>query len=148
MRCALCQTTSDELGSEIKISGLAAIWNGIFDIEPLLSEPLIESFAKEHKLLVLSDTNEMHFEFINCNIPILRHFDDLCLSYQTGFMKPEPKSFAAALDKVGCMAGECFFIDGKLGNVLGAQSFGMKASQFISEKILWETFVKTKGDSF
>lgn len=129
----------DKLGLQIEFNEFAAIWNGIFDLKPLISEPLMESFAMEHRLIVLSDTNELHFEFIRHNFPILGHFDDFCLSYETGFMKPQPESFAAALDKAGCAANECFFIDDKLDNVLGARNFGMKATQFINESDLTKT---------
>lgn len=63
-------------------------------------------------------------------------------------MKPQPESCTVALDKPDCAANECFFIDGKLDNVLGARDFEMQAVQFTSEENLQEVVVKVKRDSF
>lgn len=111
----------------------ASVWNGIFDTDPLVSEALLASLKNNYKLIVLSDTNELHFDFIRASFPVLRHFDDFCLSFQTGFMKPSRESFAAAVGKADCLSGECLFIDDKLANVMGALKFGMKGFQFEGE---------------
>lgn len=107
-------------------------WNSIFTLEPLLPESLFEQLAKKYRLLVLSDTNELHFEFIRKNFPLLRFFDDFVLSYEVGFFKPSPEIYRAAVEKADCAANECFFTDDKESNVIGAEKFGINAVQFIS----------------
>jgi glucose-1-phosphatase len=110
----------------------ADAWTCTFDLEPIISEKIIENLSQKYRLLVLSDTNELHFEFIKVNFPILRHFDDFVLSYQVGVVKPAPEIFYAAIEKANCLPEECFFTDDREVNVIGAEKVGIKAIQFIS----------------
>ncbi len=107
-------------------------WNSIFSLEPILSEDLIERLSRKYWLIILSDTNKLHFEFIREKFPILRHFDDFVLSYEVGFIKPAPEIFQAAVEKAGCLPEECFFTDDREINIEGAKKFGINAVQFIS----------------
>ena len=113
-----------------------AAWNSIFSLDPIVSESFVERLSKKYRLLILSDTNELHFEFIGRNFPILRFFDDFVLSYKVGFVKPSPEIYRAAVEKAGCAAGECFFTDDKAANIAGAIKFGINAVQFVSAKQL------------
>lgn len=120
------------LNLRMNFTEFADAWNSTFDMEPILSEKFIESLSKSYRLLVLSDTNELHFEFIKANFPIMHFFDDYVLSYQIDAVKPDPKIFLAAIEKANCLPEECFFTDDRSGNIEGAQSVGINALQFIS----------------
>lgn len=120
------------LESKMSFEKFSEVWNSIFMLEPILDESLIEELSRKYKLLILSDTNEIHFEFIKQNFPILRHFDDFVLSYEVGYLKPSKEIFQAAVEKAGCLPEECFFTDDKLENVVGAKKYGINAVQFIS----------------
>lgn len=122
----------------------ADAWNSIFSLEPMISEDLIARLANRYRLLILSDTNELHFRFIRDNFPILRFFDDFVLSYEIGFLKPSLEIFRAAVSKAGCAANECFFTDDKEANVAGARKFGINAVQFESAE-QFEREIKTLG---
>ncbi len=122
------------LSVKIRYEDFVHAWNSIFSLEPLISENLIANLAAKYRLLILSDTNELHFEFIRQHFPILRHFDDFVVSYEVGFLKPAPEMFQAAVEKAQCLPNECFFTDDREGNVEGAKTFGIDAVQFISAK--------------
>ncbi len=107
-------------------------WNSIFALEPIISEQFIEKLSKKYRLIILSDTNELHFEFIRQNFPILRFFDDFVLSYKVGFLKPSSEIFQVAVEKSKCAANECLFTDDRRGNVEGALKFGIDAVLFES----------------
>lgn len=107
-------------------------WNSIFSLEPIVPENLIERLSKKYRLVILSDTNTLHFEFIRENFPILRFFDDFVVSYEVGFVKPAPEIFQAAVEKAVCLPEECFFTDDREINIEGAKQFGINAVQFIS----------------
>lgn len=107
-------------------------WNSTFDLEPILSESFIDNLSQKYRLLVLSDTNELHFEFIKANFPILKYFDDFVLSYQAGAVKPFPQIFLSAIEKANCLAEECLFTDDREGNILGAKEVGINAIQFLT----------------
>jgi putative hydrolase of the HAD superfamily len=110
------------------------LWGRIFLPEPLLPESLFEEVRARHRLLLLSNTNAMHFELARQRFALLRHFDGYVLSYEVGAMKPSPEIYREAIARAGCRAEECFFTDDVLANVEGARREGMQAVQFHS----WE----------
>ena len=123
-----------ELGLRMNFDEFVAAWNSIFSLEPIISENFIEKLSKKYRLIILSDTNRLHFEFINMNFPILRYFDDFVLSYEVGFLKPSPEIFRVAVEKAQCAPDECFFTDDKEQNIAGARDLGINAVQFVSTK--------------
>ncbi len=58
-------------------------------------------------------------------LPLL---DALAISEAVGFAKPDPRIFAAALERLGCAAGEAVMVgDSWSADVLGAQAAGIRA---------------------
>ena len=122
------------------------LWSCIFLPETLIPEAWIESFAEHYTLLLLSNTNAIHFEMIRANYPMLRHFHHLVLSHEVGAKKPDAKIYQAAIAKAGCSAGQCFFADDILVNVEGARAHGMDAVQFFSaDQLARELRVRNVG---
>lgn len=108
------------------------LWTSVFLPEPLIQESLLANLARRHPLMLLSNTNPIHFHMIQANYPLLRHFDHCVLSYEVGALKPSEQIFAAAIAQAGCEAGECFFTDDLAVNVEAARKHGMDAVQFQS----------------
>ena len=75
---------------------------------------------------------------------IMRHkiddvFDELIISAEVGLIKPDPRIFRLALEKLGVLPEESVFLDDMLVNVEAARSVGMNAIQFTQpEKTLDE----------
>src|SRR5579884_809488 len=63
------------------------LWCSVFLPDPLIPDSVLNAIHKNHRLLLLSNTNEIHFSMIERTYPILRHFDDRVLSYRVGAMK-------------------------------------------------------------
>lgn len=120
------------LDSEMSFEQFIENWNGIFILEPILSEDFIGKLSEKYKLLILSDTNEIHFEFIKQNFPVLKYFDDFVLSYEVGVLKPSKEIFQIAVEKAGCLPEECFFTDDIEKNIAAAKNLGINTVQFIS----------------
>ena len=97
------------LNLRMNYAEFVAAWNSIFSCEPILSETFIEKLSEKYRLIILSDTNHLHFDFIKQNFPILRFFDDFVLSYKVGFIKPAPEIFRAAVEKAQCLPAGMFF---------------------------------------
>lgn len=121
-----------DLNSNICPADLSKAWNSTFDIEPILSDRLLKRLSDRYRLLALSDTNELHFEFMKSTFRILENFDEFILSYEIGTTKPSIQIFERAVEKAGCSPGECFFIDDIETNVEGARSVGINSVQFLS----------------
>jgi FMN phosphatase YigB (HAD superfamily) len=122
------------------------IWCCIFT-ETLVPESMLEGLAARYRLLLLSNTNAIHFAKVRDRYPLLRHFHDLVLSYEVNAMKPQPRIYEAVLRKAGCRPEECFYTDDIAEYVEGARRMGIDAVQFESaEQISSE--MKTRGISW
>ena len=108
------------------------IWSSIFLPETLVPESLLAGIGARYRLLVLSNTNAIHFEMVRRSYPILRHFDDLILSYEVKAMKPSPAIYREAIARAQCRPEECFYTDDIAAYVDGARRQGIDAVQFES----------------
>jgi FMN phosphatase YigB (HAD superfamily) len=124
---------SKQLGLSIDYSSFCGIWTSIFT-DALLPESLLESLAARYRLVLLSNTNAIHFEMIRATFPHLRHFHQLVLSYEIGAMKPQPEIYQAAIEAARCRAEECFYTDDIQEYVEGARKMGIDAVQFESRE--------------
>jgi putative hydrolase of the HAD superfamily len=110
------------------------IWSCIFT-ETLLPESLLEALAARYRLLLLSNTNALHFAMLRATYGhLLRHFHDLILSYEVRAMKPQPEIYRVALERAGCLPGECFYTDDIADYVEAARHLGIDAVQFESRQ--------------
>jgi len=95
-------------------------------------ESLIAGLRGRHRLLVLSNTNPIHFSMLKGQYALFRHFDDFVLSYEVGALKPDAEIYREAIKRAGCRPEECFFTDDIAINVEAARNNGMDAVQFLS----------------
>jgi FMN phosphatase YigB (HAD superfamily) len=131
---------SAALDLRIAYDRFCLIWSSIFT-ETLVPETMLEGLARRYRLLLLSNTNAIHFESLReSHATLLRHFHDLVLSYEVKCMKPRPEIFEAAVVRAGCLAEECFYTDDIADNVAAARSLGIDAVQFESAAQLEREF--------
>jgi len=91
---------------------------------------MLEGLAARYKLVLLSNTNAIHFEMIRENYALLRHFHERILSTRAHAMKPRREIFQAALDRCGCPPEQCFYTDDIAAYVEAARRLGIDAVQF------------------
>jgi putative hydrolase of the HAD superfamily len=131
------------LALDIDYAGFSKLWSGIFT-DPLIPEAMLEGLAARYRLVLLSNTNAIHFDTIRENYSLLRHFHDRILSYEVHAMKPRREIFQAALKCCGCRPEECFYTDDIAAYVEAARRLGMDAVQFESLAQL-ERELKARG---
>ena len=119
-----------EIGVALSYPDFCEIWSSIFARQTLIPDSFLKQLHVNHKLVLVSNTNAIHFEMIRENYPLLRHFDALILSYQVRAMKPSPVIFEAAVEAAGCKPGECFFTDDIPEYAEGARRCGIDAVTF------------------
>jgi FMN phosphatase YigB (HAD superfamily) len=123
---------SSHLNLDTSYENFCEIWSSIFLPHTLIPEAMLAGIAAKYPLVLLSNTNAIHFEMIRENYPLLRHFHSLVLSYEVGAMKPLPLIYQRAIEKAGCLPEECFFTDDIPEYVAGARAQGIDAVQFES----------------
>lgn len=106
------------------------MWSNIFLPETLIPEDWLVQLRQRKRLLLLSNTNSVHFSLLQERYPHLRHFDDYVLSYQVGALKPSPTIYREAVARAGCRPQECFFTDDNPAYVAAAQEEGLAAVLF------------------
>ena len=102
----------------------------------MIPESLVEQLRRRYRMLVLSNTNAIHFEMVRDTYPLLRHFDHYVLSYEVGALKPEPAIYREAVRHARCEPGECFFTDDIPDYVEGARREGIDAVRFTGYEAL------------
>ena len=108
------------------------IWSSIFLPDPLVPESLLEGLSRGYRLLLLSNTNAIHFAMLEKTYPLLRHFHYKILSHEVRAMKPSPTIYRAAIAQAGCAPNEIFFTDDIADYVEAAKREGIDAVQFQS----------------
>jgi glucose-1-phosphatase len=106
------------------------LWTSVFLPHTLIPESLLANLARQYRLVLLSNTNEIHFQMIRRNYPLLDHFDHFVLSYEVGALKPSRRIYEEAVARAGCRPDECFFIDDVELFVEGARQAGLEAVRF------------------
>jgi len=109
----------------------------IFEERPEVTE-LVKSLSETHELWLMSNTNVWHLDYCRLNFPFFSVFTRSCSSLDTGFVKPEPEIFQAAVERSGRPAGELVFIDDRAENVEAAVKQGLCGIHFISTADLSE----------
>jgi putative hydrolase of the HAD superfamily len=135
------------LDMELTVPQFWDLWSSIFLPETLLPESLLEGLHRRQRLLLLSNTNAIHFSLARERYPLLRHFDGYVLSYEVGALKPQPEIYREAVARAGCRAEECFFTDDVPAYVDAACREGMDAVPFRSLEQL-QTDLVSRGVSW
>ena len=123
---------SKHLNLDTSYENFCEIWSSIFLPYTLIPESMLIGIARNYRLILLSNTNVMHFEMVRENYPLLRHFHAYVLSHEVGAMKPLPLIYRRAIEAAGCLPEECFFTDDIQAYVEGARAQGIDAVQFES----------------
>ena len=114
------------LGADISFQDFSVMWSGIFLSQPLLSESFLNGLASHYPLHLLSNTNELHYDFVVRQYPILGIMQERILSFQVGRMKPQQEIYQVAVERSGVRAEEIFFADDRQENVEAAQFLGIR----------------------
>jgi putative hydrolase of the HAD superfamily len=127
---AFVNELSGILGLKADYEQFCDIWTSIFLPETLISEEFVKALRARYRLLVLSNTNAIHFDMVWKAYPILHHFNGYVLSYKVGAMKPSPIIYREAIRQAQCPPEQCFFTDDIPAYVEGARREGIDAVQF------------------
>jgi putative hydrolase of the HAD superfamily len=107
-------------------------YNGVFEIN-LDVVVCLKKLKPKYRLVLLSNTDVRHFEFIRGEFPEMFFFDEYVLSYEVGLMKPDPRIYEIALERAKAIAGECVFIDDLEENIEAAAGMGIQTIHFGEE---------------
>ena len=104
-------------------------WMSMLDELPEERLAFVDSLrAKGHPVYLLSNGNDLHYDFINRKYGLESHFDGFFLSQKMHMAKPEPEIFEAVQKEIG-NPENVIFIDDLQANRLAAE-----------QTVHWKTF--------
>ena len=107
-------------------------WNSMLLEFPEYRFRFIQKLAeeKDFQLILLSNTNDHHINYIKNKISFFEDFKDcfdaFYLSHEMGMRKPDPQIFEYILNEHDLKAEDCLFIDDTTENTEAAKKLGFK----------------------
>lgn len=101
------------------------IWNNIFKPNlPVIR--IIKTLKKRgYRLVLVSNTNAMHYEFIRKNYLVLKLFDKHILSFKENVRKPDERIYRTSIRACGCRPEEILYIDDRADLTDAAKGIGI-----------------------
>ncbi len=125
------------LEMQVSLEDFKRGWGDMFALDSpdgkCISAGLFHELKQRYRVVALSNTNEMHWEYLESVFPLIHEFDDYVLSFRVGAMKPDPMIYRAALTCTRCAAGETLFIDDLPVNIQAAEELGIKGILYQGE---------------
>jgi putative hydrolase of the HAD superfamily len=93
--------------------------------------PILDELKKAKiRLVLLSNTSEVHYNYLYSHYPILPLFDAKILSYEVKVSKPQPEIFQKVLQAIECPIDRCFYTDDIHEFVAGARKAGIDSEVY------------------
>lgn len=114
---------------------LDAAWNALLIGVIPGRVTLMEQLAKARNIVLLSNTNQLHFDALEkeCR-PLFERFRSTYFSFNMGMRKPDAEIFEYVLAREGWSAGDTALIDDSKVNVQGAKAAGLETLLYKGEE--------------
>jgi len=127
----------EQIGRDLELDGRMSIeeFRDLFFSADVLDEELlafIRGLRPALKTGLLSNAWDNARHAFTHVYPIAGDFDAIVISAEEKVMKPDPRIYRIALERLGVQAAESVFLDDMPENVRGAEAVGMRAVQFRS----------------
>lgn len=131
----------DELQREAGYEGDWATFRDDFTCHLVIDASMlafVEQLAGHRRVMIFSNTNQVHWDFLVCELggrlgALERH-----LSHEIGHAKPSLRSFEVVAETSRLTPGAMLFFDDVAVNVEGARRAGLQAEVFTGERPLRE----------
>ncbi|MES2477047.1 MAG: HAD family phosphatase [Verrucomicrobiota bacterium] len=120
----------ETMGSPASPEEFAAAWQQIFTPNEPMWSRVRQLAADGHRLILFSNTNAIHCPWIFETYPEFSLFPEAVLSYETGFIKPQPEIYQYAIDTYGLIPAETLYIDDLPPNIAAGREFGFRCFQY------------------
>lgn len=119
-------------GTQLADSEIISAWNAmLLNYKPARIE-WIKRLHNSHRLLMLSNTNDAHFEYFHnkliaeYGVTFYQLFDHVYLSHEMGMLKPSHEIFETVIAQQQLNLQRTLFIEDTARNVEGAQEVGLQ----------------------
>ena len=120
-----------ELGITMSVGEFTDIYDGAL-IPSDAMFPLVSRIAESHRIALVSNTSEPHWEYARKFLPFSAKLDPVIVSYAVGSMKPDPEFYGALFARAGVAVNRILFVDDLPVNIEAAEKAGMIGHVFTS----------------
>lgn len=117
------------IGFQGDVRKFIAIWNSIFRSNPPMEQTIL-ALKQRFPLFLLSNTSDLHLDYLMRNYDVLRHFQDGVYSFRAKCAKPDRKIFETAIKQFDLEPVSTAYIDDLAVNVRTALDLGFKAIRY------------------
>lgn len=118
---------SKELDIHLEMAEFEKAFLGIIG-EPFAgTEEMLEELAISYRLMILSNTNEPHWQYCLSRLPLDKYVERSFLSHEIGAMKPADTIYEHVVSEIEDDPENIYFFDDKEENVIAAREHGIKA---------------------
>ncbi|MBE9529075.1 MAG: HAD family phosphatase [Proteobacteria bacterium] len=111
------------------------IWGAIFTERPEMKE-IVAELRGNTRRLILSNTNAIHYSYIEEHFSWFKEFEASFLSFKLGIRKPDPAIFEAVIESTGLTPRSILYIDDIESHVMAAKEAGIEAVLFTTTDAL------------
>lgn len=115
----------------------------------VMNLPLIEHIQRlrraGYRTGLLSNINDNARRLWSEDFPLIHHFDGVVISAEVGLMKPDPRIYHLAAQKVGVTPSAALFVDDFVENVATARAIGMQAIHFTNPETAHQQIAALTG---
>lgn len=94
-----------------------------------------EEVCQHGKLALVSNDSSEWSRYLRSKFGINRYFDLITVSGDLKIKKPDPRIFTHTLERLGCTATDCVYVDDRRYNLAAAQALGMDVVLFNSRGV-------------
>ncbi len=110
------------------------IWCEIFTENSEMTG-LIKALAERgHNLYLLSNTNELHLDYLQRQFPAFSYFSDGIYSHRVGILKPHEQIYRVALEQLSLNAEQTLYIDDLPENIQAGKLLGLTCHRYLSHR--------------
>jgi FMN phosphatase YigB (HAD superfamily) len=120
------QTALDFGGPE---ADLVEAWCDIFEENRPMTD-IVRAFQGRLPMHLLSNTNDLHLEFIRERFPVFALLPEGVYSHEAGCMKPEPRIFELAVARFDIVPAHTLYIDDLAPNIATAEALGFRCVHY------------------
>jgi 2-haloacid dehalogenase len=125
------ETINHALGLSLKDDEWRDLWCSIIIGEVPGMRRALTELKDEFKFVALSNTDELHWNYVLGEYPIFQLLDGGIVSFEEGMMKPDPAIYARVMNRYCDASLPFFYTDDNPRYVEAAQRLGWDAEVFI-----------------
>jgi len=94
--------------------------------------------SKSYRMAIISNDLSRWSKYLRKKFDIDKYFEVISISGDLKLQKPDERIFKLTIEKLGCRAEDCLYVDDREGNLKAASIIGMNAVLFNSRNVQYE----------